>query len=65
LTQIIAGISEIRRNNVFGYTAFCLYGGFWMSMATIEIASLLATGGPPPFNAKAAEAMLMMMSIYT
>lgn len=36
-----------------------------MSLATIEIVSLLATGGPPPFNAKAAQAMLMMVSIFT
>jgi succinate-acetate transporter protein len=31
LVQIIAGVWEFRRNNVFGATAFCSYGGFWMA----------------------------------
>jgi uncharacterized protein len=29
LLQIIAGLSETKRNNIFGYTAFLVYGGFW------------------------------------
>jgi len=64
LLQLIAGISEIRRNNLFGYTAFCLYGGFWMSIGTIEIVSLLATESPNT-NKKASEAMLFMVSVFT
>ena len=32
LVQIIAGVWEFRRNNVFGATAFCSYGGFWMAL---------------------------------
>ena len=27
LLQLIAGLSEVKRNNIFGYTAFLLYGG--------------------------------------
>mmetsp|Transcript_14660 Transcript_14660/g.29793 ORF Transcript_14660/g.29793 Transcript_14660/m.29793 type:complete len:224 (-) Transcript_14660:227-898(-) len=65
LLQILAGLGEVRRNNVFGYTAFCLYGGFWMSIATIEIVSLLAVDGPPVSNKKASEGMLFMVSIFT
>lgn len=65
LLQIIAGLSEIKRNNVFGYTAFCLYGGFWMSVGTTEIVSLLATGGIPWVNPKASQAMLFMVGLFT
>ena len=65
LLQIIAGLSEIRRNNIFGYTAFCLYGGFWMSVGTVEIVSLLATGKKPPVNAAALQAMLFMVGVFT
>jgi hypothetical protein len=50
---------------VFGYTAFCLYGGFWMSVATIEIVSLLAVDGPPVSNQKATQGMLFMVSVFT
>lgn len=63
--QIIAGLGEVKRNNVFGYTAFCLYGGFWMSVATIEIVSLLATDRPVLSNEKASQGMLFMVSIFT
>lgn len=63
-TQILAGLGEVRRNNVFGYTAFCLYGGFWMSVGTIEIVTLLATESPPT-NKFASEGMLFMVSVFT
>jgi succinate-acetate transporter protein len=65
LLQIIAGLSEIRRNNIFGYTAFSLYGGFWMSVGTVEIVSLLATGEKPPINAAALHAMYFMVGVFT
>ena len=62
--QILAGLGEVRRNNLFGYTAFCLYGGYWMSVATIEIVSLLADETPPT-NKKALQGMLFMVSVFT
>mmetsp|Transcript_1200 Transcript_1200/g.3365 ORF Transcript_1200/g.3365 Transcript_1200/m.3365 type:complete len:252 (-) Transcript_1200:185-940(-) len=65
LLQIIAGISEVKRNNLFGMTAFCLYGGFWMSVGTIEIVTLLATDAPPPSNEQATQAVLFMVSVFT
>ena len=64
LLQIIAGVSEIKRNNIFGYTAFCLYGGFWMSVGTVEIVMLLANGSPS-VNPKASQGMLFMVGVYT
>src|SRR5439155_2789571 len=35
LVQLVAGIQEFRRNNTFGATAFCSYGGFWLSLGFI------------------------------
>jgi len=37
LAQILAGMWEFPRGNVFGGTAFTSYGTFWMSYATILI----------------------------
>jgi succinate-acetate transporter protein len=64
LLQIVAGLSEIKRNNIFGYTAFLLYGGFWMSMGTIEIVGLVAPEAPP-VNPKALQALLILCGIFT
>jgi len=65
LLQIIAGLSEIKRNNIFGYTAFCSYGGFWMSLGTAEIVLLLVGNENFSFNKKALQAMLILMGIFT
>ena len=66
LLQIVAGLSEIRRNNIFGYTAFMVYGGFWMSMGTIDIVQLLAAGNDIASpNPKAVQAMLCFGGIIT
>ena len=64
LIQAIAGLGEIKRNNVFGYTAFCLYGAFWMSFGTVEIVQLIADS-PPQVNPKASQCMLVLVGIYT
>jgi uncharacterized protein len=32
LCQLLAGMWEFRRNNVFGCTAFSTYGGFWLGL---------------------------------
>jgi len=37
LVQLLAGMWEFPRGNVFGGTAFSSYGAFWMSFATIFI----------------------------
>jgi len=39
LAQLLAGMWEFPRGNVFGGTAFTSYGAFWMSYATILIPS--------------------------
>ena len=65
LLQVIAGIAEIKRNNVFGFTAFTSYGGFWLSIGTAHIVALLADEGTVIFSAKAVQAMLVLMGIFT
>ncbi|MFP4135763.1 MAG: acetate uptake transporter [Candidatus Acetothermia bacterium] len=37
LAQLLAGMWEFRRNNVFGATAFSSFGAFWIGLATFEI----------------------------
>lgn len=47
LGQLIAGIMEIRRGNVFGYTAFCSYGAFWLFYAfLILFLNMVGSTGP-------------------
>ena len=65
LLQVVAGIAEIKRNNVFGFTAFTSYGGFWLSLGTAHIVALLADEGTVIFSAKAVQAMLVLMGIFT
>src|SRR6266704_1797070 len=42
LVQLLAGMWEFRRNNVFGATAFSTYGGFWIGLG---LYALLAEKG--------------------
>jgi uncharacterized protein len=35
LVQLVAGVQEFRAGNTFGATAFCSYGGFWLSIGVI------------------------------
>ncbi|CCF59709.1 hypothetical protein KAFR_0H02995 [Kazachstania africana CBS 2517] len=37
IVQLIAGIWEIAVENIFGATALCSYGGFWLSFGAIHI----------------------------
>lgn len=64
LLQVIAGLGEVRRNNVFGYTAFLLFGGLWMSLGTVDIVQILATDAQSP-NPKASQAMLFLAGLFT
>lgn len=65
--QVVAGLGEVRRNNLFGYTAFLLFGGLWMSIGTMDIVQLLAHPdsdllGPNP---KAVQAFLFLAGVFT
>ncbi len=35
IVQVLAGLQEFRAGNTFGATAFCSYGGFWMSLGFV------------------------------
>ena len=37
LAQVIAGIFEFKRDNLFGATAFTAYGFFWLSFVIIKV----------------------------
>jgi succinate-acetate transporter protein len=73
LLQVIAGLGEVKRNNLFGYTAFLSYGGFWMSLGTSEILlkfyTLLGEEDenlePIGINPKGLQAMLSIMGMFT
>mgnify|MGYP003497549058 CR=1 FL=1 len=65
LLQVIAGLSEIRRNNLFGYTAFLIYGGFWMSIATIDIVKYISTAPAPAVSDEAIQTVLALLAIVT
>jgi hypothetical protein len=40
-TQILAGMWEFKKNNVFGATAFASYGAFWMSLGVFDLLGTL------------------------
>lgn len=44
LAQLTAGLLDYKKGNVFGGTAFCAYGFFWLGMALSWLISLGALG---------------------
>jgi hypothetical protein len=40
-TQILAGMWEFKKNNVFGATAFSSYGAFWISLGIFDLLATL------------------------
>lgn len=44
LAQLVAGVLDYKKGNVFGATAFCAYGFFWLAMATSWLINLGAFG---------------------
>ena len=62
LLQVIGGLAEAKRNNIFGYTGFLVYGGFWMSWgASLFFIKLVDL----PVSSQAVQAMLSLMGIFT
>lgn len=64
LLQIIVGLCEIRTNNLFGFTAFSLFGGLWMSIATNDIVQWIADDAPVA-NPKASQTWLFNTAIFS
>ena len=46
LAQFAAGMLEFRNKNVFGATAFCTYGAFWMGISAFVVLVLLGKVAP-------------------
>ncbi|MDL2295013.1 acetate uptake transporter, partial [Ruminococcaceae bacterium OttesenSCG-928-D13] len=44
MAQLVAGLLDYKKKNVFGGTAFCAYGFFWLGMALSWLISLGALG---------------------
>ncbi len=40
IAQLLAGMWEIKKNNVFGATAFSSYGAFWIAWAIFELGNI-------------------------
>lgn len=53
LGQLIAGLYEFRNKNVFGATAFCTYGGFWIGLGLWALLVAPSPAGTPPLVAAA------------
>jgi len=63
IAQVIAGIMEWKKDNIFGTVAFTSYGLFWLSFAGIHI--LPAMGLAEVANQTAIAFYLFMWSIFT
>ncbi len=55
LAQLVAGILDYKKGNVFGATAFCAYGFFWLAMGTSWLINLGAFGAELHDHADAAQ----------
>lgn len=44
LAQLVAGMLDYKKGNVFGATAFCAYGFFWLAMALSWLITMGALG---------------------
>eukprot|EP01027_Heterolobosea_sp_BB2_P001370 GEZU01002093.1.p1 GENE.GEZU01002093.1~~GEZU01002093.1.p1 ORF type:complete len:280 (+),score=90.67 GEZU01002093.1:254-1093(+) len=62
LAQLLAGMWEFKRKNMFAATAFTSYGGFWMSFALIQI---LSRSGIVDFGAQMGDAIGLFLIGYT
>jgi len=63
LAQVIAGIMEWKKNNIFGATAFTSYGFFWLSLVGILVMPEMGWGQAP--ETPAMVAYLLMWGIFT
>lgn len=63
IAQIIAGILEARKNNIFGMTAFTSYGFFWLTLAGIIVMPKL--GWIPAASNNAMVAYLVIWGLFT
>ena len=63
IAQVIAGVIESKKNNIFGLTAFTSYGLFWLSLVGIILMSKF--GWIPAPSGKGMAAYLGMWGLFT
>jgi succinate-acetate transporter protein len=63
LAQVIAGIMEGKKNNIFGLTAFTSYGFFWLTLVGLIVMAKL--GWIPAASEGAMVAYLILWGIFT
>jgi hypothetical protein len=63
LLQIVTGITEWRRNNTFGATAFISYGMFWLTLVALMVMPQVGLGRAP--SSAAVVAYLSMWGLFT
>lgn len=63
LAQIMAGVMEYRRGNIFGTTAFTSYGFFWLSLIVLKLFPIMGLGEAPSKLAMAA--YFFMWGLFT
>lgn len=63
MAQLIAGIMEWKKNNIFGTTAFCSYGLFWFSLVALLIMPRMKLWEAPANSAMVA--YLFMWGLFT
>ncbi len=63
LAQVIAGVIEARKNNVFGLTAFTSYGFFWLSLVGLIVMPKLGWVTAP--SEAGMSAYLILWGVFT
>lgn len=63
LAQVIAGIIESKKNNVFGLTAFTSYGFFWLSLVGLILMGKFGWADGP--SGKGMAAYLAIWGVFT
>ncbi len=63
LAQIVAGIMEAKKNNIFGLTAFLSYGFFWLTLVGLIVMPKMGWVAAPSQSAMVA--YLIMWGIFT
>ena len=63
LAQVIAGIMEWKKDNIFGAVAFTSYGFFWLSLVGILVMPAMGWGKAPETSAMVA--YLIMWGLFT
>ena len=65
LVQLVAGAMEFFKNNVFGATAFCSYGGFWMAYSYLSTHPEQFSAAGPELKATGVGIFLLGWTIFT